>query len=59
MNQVPAGPPPTPRGLQSLYNIDKFKYFNLIGYQPHPKQLLFHCSPARFKIPICGRRFGK
>jgi hypothetical protein len=45
--------------LKSLYKIDKFKFFNLIGYTPHPKQMLFHRSPARFKIPICGRRFGK
>lgn len=46
-------------GLEGLYNIDKFRFFRLIGYKPHPKQLLFHESPARFKIPICGRRFGK
>jgi hypothetical protein len=45
--------------LERLYNIDKFRYFDLIGYKPHPKQLLFHRSTARFKIPICGRRFGK
>lgn len=30
-----------------------------LGYKPHPKQLLFHESPARFKVPACGRRFGK
>lgn len=29
------------------------------GYKPHPKQLLYHMSNARFKIPACGRRFGK
>lgn len=45
--------------VEKLYNIDKFKYFDLIGYKPHPKQKLFHESTARFKIPICGRRFGK
>ncbi len=45
--------------LSKLYSIDKWKYFDLIGYRPHPKQRLFHRSPARFKIAICGRRFGK
>ena len=39
--------------------ISKEKYFDLIGYQPHPRQWLFHNSKARFKIPVCGRRFGK
>src|SRR5262245_1393838 len=47
------------RKLEKLYNIDKFKFFDLVGYRPHPKQALFHKSQARFKIPICGRRFGK
>lgn len=39
--------------------VSKQKYFDLIGYEPHPKQWLFHNSRARFKIPVCGRRFGK
>jgi hypothetical protein len=39
--------------------IDKAAYFNLINYKPHPKQKLFHNSQARFRLPICGRRFGK
>jgi hypothetical protein len=39
--------------------VSKAKYFAKIGYQPHPKQMLFHHSEARFKIPVCGRRFGK
>lgn len=30
-----------------------------IGYEPHPKQLEFHASTARFKVAVCGRRFGK
>jgi hypothetical protein len=30
-----------------------------INYQPHPSQLLFHDSPARFRILSCGRRWGK
>jgi len=45
--------------LEKLYSIDKWRYFDLIDYQPHPKQRLFHKSEARFKIAICGRRFGK
>lgn len=44
---------------EKLYKIDKYKYFDLINYKPHPKQLLFHESKARFKVPVCGRRFGK
>lgn len=39
--------------------IDKGKYFDLIGYKPHPKQRLYHESNARFRIACCGRRFGK
>lgn len=39
--------------------VDKQKFFNLIGYEPHTKQRLFHASTARFKLPVCGRRFGK
>lgn len=46
-------------GMDKLYKIDKFKYFDMIGYKPHEKQMLFHKSNARFKIPVCGRRFGK
>jgi len=39
--------------------LSKQKYFDLVGYVPHPKQKLFHDSPARFRVPCCGRRFGK
>jgi hypothetical protein len=39
--------------------IDKRAYFRTIKYVPHPKQVLFHNSDARFRIPVCGRRFGK
>jgi hypothetical protein len=39
--------------------LSKEKYFELVGYKPHPKQKLFHDSPARFRVPVCGRRFGK
>lgn len=37
----------------------KRKYFKDIGYKPHDKQWLFHKSQARFRIAVCGRRFGK
>jgi hypothetical protein len=39
--------------------IDKTKYFELIGHKPHSRQHLFHASKARFRLPCCGRRFGK
>jgi hypothetical protein len=38
---------------------DKATYFRTIGYQPHEKQWLYHNSRARFRLPNCGRRFGK
>lgn len=40
-------------------SIDKETLWERIKYKPHPKQQLFHDSKARFKIPTCGRRFGK
>ena len=39
--------------------IDKSAYFRKIEYTPHPEQMLYHGSRARFKVPVCGRRFGK
>lgn len=30
-----------------------------IDYTPHPAQRLFHDSPARVKVLVCGARFGK
>lgn len=42
-----------------MAKIDVRKYFDKIGYKPHPRQWLFHQSPARFRVPCCGRRFGK
>jgi len=39
--------------------IDKAGFFKKIGYAPHPRQWLYHNSPARFRLPNCGRRFGK
>lgn len=35
------------------------QYFKHIGYQPHGRQALYHDSKARFRLPNCGRRFGK
>ena len=34
-------------------------HFDRIGYTPHPKQREFHDHEARFKIAVCGRRYGK
>ena len=40
--------------------IDKWALFEKIGYTPHgPEQMSIHQSTARFRIPCCGRRFGK
>ncbi len=40
--------------------IDKFKFFQNIGYTPHSEaQRLYHLSRARFRVACCGRRFGK
>jgi hypothetical protein len=34
-------------------------FWKSVGYKPHPMQMLYHESPARFRVPCCGRRFGK
>lgn len=40
--------------------IDKWALFEKLGYAPHSQgQRDLHASPARFKIPCCGRRWGK
>jgi hypothetical protein len=39
--------------------IDKAAFFRKIGYVPHPQQVLYHESEARFRVATCGRRFGK
>lgn len=39
--------------------IDRAAFFARVGYEPHREQLLYHNSRARFRIPVCGRRFGK
>src|SRR6185436_8717173 len=31
----------------------------VIDYQPHPKQLLIHEDTHKYKVIVCGRRFGK
>lgn len=40
-------------------DISKHALFEEIGYEPHEHQWLIHNSEARFRIPCCGRRFGK
>ena len=39
--------------------FEKETWFKTIGYEPHGRQWLYHKSTARFRAPICGRRFGK
>ena len=39
--------------------IDKEAFFEKVGYTPHAHQWPYHNSTARFRIPCCGRRFGK
>ena len=45
--------------MEGQVGIDKAAFFRRIGYDPHPQQLLYHTSKARFRLPNCGRRFGK
>lgn len=39
--------------------INKTAFFEKVGYIPHEQQMLYHQSKARFRLPNCGRRFGK
>jgi hypothetical protein len=39
--------------------VDRKVFFDQIGYTPHKQQWLYHNSTARFRLPNCGRRFGK
>jgi hypothetical protein len=39
--------------------VDRAKLYESVGYAPHKEQLLYHNSKARFRVPVCGRRFGK
>jgi hypothetical protein len=34
-------------------------FWEKVGYKPHAQQMLYHSSEARFRVPCCGRRFGK
>ena len=43
----------------NILNIGKWKLFDLLGYQPHEKQMGFHLSTARYRIAAAGTRFGK
>lgn len=38
---------------------DKWRVFNMVGYEPHPVQVLIHKSNARFRLLVCGVRTGK
>ena len=46
-------------GASTNVTIDKARFFESIGYVPHAEQMKFHCSLARFRVAVCGRRFGK
>ena len=39
----------------------KNKWFNFVGYKPHPGQMRLHYpnKKARFSVAVCGRRWGK
>jgi hypothetical protein len=41
--------------------VDKLTeaFWAKVGYTPHAMQRLYHESGARFRVPCCGRRFGK
>jgi hypothetical protein len=39
--------------------VDRAALYSKVGYAPHREQLLYHNSRARFRVPVCGRRFGK
>jgi hypothetical protein len=39
--------------------VNKSTLFKVIGYEPHQGQIQYHASTARFRVPVCGRRFGK
>lgn len=39
--------------------FNRAAFYESVGYQPHREQLLYHNNHARYRIPVCGRRFGK
>lgn len=43
----------------SQTKISPAKLHAMLGYKPFAEQSLIHKSNARFKVPCCGRRFGK
>lgn len=41
-------------------DFSKQKFFQKVGYDPHSDgQWELHLSPAKYRIPCCGRRWGK
>lgn len=44
----------------STLEVSREAIFERLGYEPHgPEQWSIHNSEARFRVPCCGRRFGK
>lgn len=43
------------RGCQ----LNQQRFFQHIGYEPHPSQAIIHKDNSRFKFLACGRRWGK
>src|SRR4051812_29031406 len=37
----------------------KRELFRMLGYEPHPAQVLVHRSTAKRRVLACGTRFGK
>jgi hypothetical protein len=47
-------------GKMPELHVDKPALFKKLGYEPHSEhQWSIHRSSARYRIPCCGRRFGK
>jgi hypothetical protein len=44
---------------QRDFSVDKPSFFSGLEYEPHDCQWLFHNSNTRFRVAVCGRRFGK
>jgi hypothetical protein len=45
--------------MAKVDNDTKRRWFQTIGYEPHAGQDEYHYNDARFKVAVCGRRFGK
>lgn len=45
--------------LSTQTTIDQKKLFELLNFAPHPGQQLLFDNEARFKVWVCGRRWGK